>query len=119
MANWQGNAVVNYTSSDVPFTRIIEHKHFQLRGDEVYQKPITVISREYSMEWSDEAERCYTVNDASNNRLYERYAAMAAKEAGVMFGGRLAEFRYYDMDDVVARALADAEAAVCPLGCAV
>ena len=119
VTNWQGNAVVNYTSSEIPFTRIIEHKHFQFKGDEVYRKPVTVISREYSMEWSEDAERCYPVNDAANNRLYGRYAALAAKEANVIFGGRLAEFRYYDMDDVVAKALSDAEAAVCPLGCAV
>lgn len=105
VANWQGNAVINYTAADIPFTRIIEHKHFAMRGDEVYRTPVTVISREYPCEWEDGAERCYPVNDVQNNNLYTRYAAMAEAEPGVWFGGRLAEFRYYDMDDVVAKAL--------------
>ncbi len=105
VANWQGNAVVNYTAADVPFTRIIEHKHFAMRGDEVYRTPLTVISREYPQEWEEGAERCYPVNDDRNTSIYNRYAAMAEKESGVIFGGRLAEYRYYDMDDVVANAM--------------
>ncbi|MBD5224521.1 MAG: UDP-galactopyranose mutase [Bacteroidales bacterium] len=107
VANWQGNAVVNYTAADIPFTRIIEHKHFTMRGDEVHRTPVTVISREYPSEWEDGAERCYPVNDLRNTTLYDRYAAMAVQEHGVIFGGRLAEFRYYDMDDVVAKAIKD------------
>lgn len=103
MPNFQGNAVVNYTDSSVPYTRIIEHKHFEMFGDDVYACPKTVISREYSAEWHDGMEPCYPVNDAANSVLYSRYKALAQKERGVIFGGRLAEYRYYDMDDVIER----------------
>ena len=103
--NWQGNAVVNYTSREVPYTRIIEHKHFELFGDEVYKTPKTVISREYSTEWRDGMEPFYPVNDARNTALYEKYRALAAHEPNVIFGGRLAEYKYYDMAPVIEKAL--------------
>ena len=95
--NHQGNAVVNYTSSDVPYTRIIEHKHFETFGNAVYDNPRTVISREYSTEWMEGMEPFYPVNDTVNQRIYERYATLAGQEKNVIFGGRLAEYRYYDM----------------------
>ena len=103
--NWQGNAVVNYTSHEVPYTRIIEHKHFELFGDEVYKTPKTVISREYSTEWRDGMEPFYPVNDARNTALNEQYRALAAQEPNVIFGGRLAEYKYYDMAPVIENAL--------------
>lgn len=105
-ANYQGNAVINYTSADVPYTRIIEHKHFEAFGDDVYANPLTVISREYSAEWHDGAEPFYPVNDSRNSALYDRYKALADATPGVIFGGRLAEYRYYDMAPTIARALA-------------
>lgn len=105
-ANLQGNAVINYTSADVPYTRIIEHKHFEAFGDDVYSNPLTVISREYSAEWHDGAEPFYPVNDSRNSALYDRYKALADATPGVIFGGRLAEYRYYDMAPTIARALA-------------
>lgn len=110
VADWQGNAVVNYTHIEVPFTRIVEHKHFAMQGERLHDLPVTVISREYGMEWSDGAERCYPVNDAANTALYGRYHALAEAEPGVVFGGRLAEYRYYDMDDVVSSAVGAAQA---------
>lgn len=100
-ANWQGNAVVNYTSAEVPYTRIIEHKHFEMFGEDVYQEPKTVISREYSTEWHDGMESFYPVNDARNTALYERYRTLAEQETGVLFGGRLAEYKYYDMAPII------------------
>ena len=103
--NWQGNAVVNYTSREVPYTRIIEHKHFEMFGDEVYKTPKTVISREYSTEWRDGMEPFYPVNDVRNTALYEQYHALAAQEPNVVFGGRLAEYKYYDMAPVIENAL--------------
>ena len=103
--NWQGNAVVNYTLREVPYTRIIEHKHFEMFGDEVYKTPKTVISREYSTEWRDGMEPFYPVNDARNTTLYEQYRALAAQEPNVVFGGRLAEYKYYDMAPVIENAL--------------
>lgn len=103
--NFQGNAVVNYTSKDVPYTRIIEHKHFQMFGDRVYDNPLTVISREYSCEWHEGLEPFYPVNDDRNQRLYMRYKALADAEPDTVFGGRLAEYRYYDMAPVIARVL--------------
>lgn len=103
--NWQGNAVVNYTSREVPYTRIIEHKHFEMFGDDVYKTPKTVISREYSTEWRDGMEPFYPVNDARNTALYEQYRALAAQEPNVIFGGRLAEYKYYDMAPVIEKAL--------------
>ncbi|MFG6391994.1 MAG: UDP-galactopyranose mutase [Candidatus Amulumruptor sp.] len=103
--NYQGNAVINYTSADIPFTRIIEHKHFESFGQDVYANPHTVISREYSAEWHEGAEPFYPVNDSRNTDLYNRYKALADATPGVIFGGRLAEYRYYDMAPTIARAL--------------
>lgn len=100
MENYQGNAVVNYTDAETPYTRIIEHKHFEFGS-----QPKTVISREYSAEWKPGQEPYYPVNDEKNVQLYERYRALAEKEADVLFGGRLGEYRYYDMDKVIEAAL--------------
>lgn len=101
MPNYQGNAVVNYTEREVPYTRIIEHKHFEMFGDAVYQCPKTIISKEYSTEWKDGMEPYYPVNDGKNNALYQKYKELADKEEKVIFGGRLAEYRYYDMHQVI------------------
>lgn len=98
--NYQGNAVVNYTSADVPYTRIIEHKHFNFG-----KQPKTVISREYSSEWKKGDEPYYPVNDERNEALYKKYQALAAKEDKILFGGRLGQYKYYDMDKVIAAAL--------------
>jgi UDP-galactopyranose mutase len=103
--NFQGNAVVNYTSADVPWTRIIEHKHFELFGDEVSRIPHTVISREYSSEWKDGMEPYYPINDDTNNSLAEQYRKKALQEQNVLFGGRLAEYKYYDMAPVIEKTL--------------
>ncbi|MFS2808827.1 UDP-galactopyranose mutase [Parabacteroides distasonis] len=103
--NYQGNAVVNYTSHEQPYTRIIEHKHFEMFGAEIDACPKTVISKEYSTEWKDGLEPYYPVNDTPNNELAEKYRALAAKEENVIFGGRLAEYKYYDMDQVVSQVL--------------
>ena len=103
--NFQGNAVVNYTDSDVPYTRIIEHKHFESFGSAVYENPHTVISREYSTEWKPGMEPYYPINDRHNNTLAEQYRQLAAQERNVIFGGRLAEYRYYDMAPVIGNAL--------------
>lgn len=100
-SNYQGNAVVNYTDPDVPYTRVIEHKHFEMFGQAVYDCPHTVISREYSTEWKDGMEPYYPVNDEKNNRLYARYKELAEQEPNVIFGGRLAEYKYYDMAPVM------------------
>ena len=104
VANYQGNAVVNYTDRETPYTRIIEHKHFESFGQAVYENPHTVISREYSTEWKPGMEPFYTVNDARNSQLYARYKALADKEERIIFGGRLAEYKYYDMAPVMERA---------------
>lgn len=101
--NWQGNAVVNYTSADVPFTRIIEHKHFEMFGSEVYENPRTVISREFSTEWKEGMEPFYPVNDEKNQIIYLKYKELANREEKVIFGGRLAEYKYYDMAPIVAQ----------------
>jgi len=101
--NYQGNAVINYTERDVPYTRIIEHKHFEMFGQEVYDCPKTVISREYSTEWAPGMEPYYPVNDAQNAALYQKYWDMA-KQQGLKFGGRLADYAYYDMDKIVENA---------------
>lgn len=103
--NWQGNAVVNYTSPDIPYTRIIEHKHFEIFGNAVYDNPKTVISKEYSTEWHDGMEPFYPVNDSKNQDIYERYRELAEKESNVIFGGRLAEYKYYDMAPIIAQVL--------------
>jgi len=105
VANWQGNAVVNYTEREVPYTRIIEHKHFEMFGQAVYDCPRTVISREYSTEWKPGMEPYYPVNDAKNNELYQKYKALADQEKNVIFGGRLAEYKYYDMAPVIEQAM--------------
>ena len=105
-ANYQGNAVVNYTSASVPYTRTIEHKHFELFGDDVYRLPTTVVSWEYPAEWEPGREPFYPVNDDANNRLAAQYREMAAAKAPhVIFGGRLAEYRYYDMAPIVENVL--------------
>lgn len=103
--NYQGNAVINYTEREVPYTRIIEHKHFEMFGNEVYAVPRTVVSREYSTEWKPGMEPYYPVNDEVNSALYQRYKAFADQERDVTFGGRLAEYKYYDMDKVIEQAL--------------
>ena len=99
--NYQGNAVVNYMEKEVPYTRVIEHKHFEMFGQEVYTCPKTVISKEYSTEWKDGMEPYYPVNDERNNCLYRQYKELADKEEKVIFGGRLAEYKYYDMHQIV------------------
>lgn len=104
-ANYQGNAVVNYTEAEVPYTRIIEHKHFEMFGPDVDKNPKTVISREYSTEWVPGMESYYPVNDSRNSELYARYKALADKEGNVIFGGRLAEYKYYDMAPIVDKVL--------------
>lgn len=110
MPNFQGNAVVNYTDRDTPFTRIIEHKWFEFGKDEMGNGlPKTVISREYSSEWSPDDEPYYPVNDEKNGALYEKYKALAENEKNVLFGGRLGEYRYYDMDQVIFSALTAAQ----------
>ena len=103
--NFQGNAVVNYTEREVPYTRIIEHKHFEMFGQAVYDTPKTVISKEYSTEYKEGMEPYYPVNDERNNALADAYRALAEKEERVIFGGRLAEYKYYDMAPIIARAL--------------
>lgn len=104
-ANYQGNAVVNYTDTKTPWTRIIEHKHFETFGDKVYENPHTVISREYSTEFKAGMEPYYPVNNDRNNHLAEEYRKLSEKEQDVIFGGRLAEYKYYDMAPVIAKAL--------------
>ena len=101
MPNFQGNAVINYTDRETPYTRIIEHKFFEFGT-----QPKTVVSREYSSEWKPGDEPYYPVNDAKNGALYTQYKKLADQETDVIFGGRLGEYKYYDMDAVVASALA-------------
>lgn len=105
VANSQGNAVVNYTSADVPFTRIIEHKHFEVFGDKVYENPQTVISKEYPSEWKPGIEPYYPINDDRNTALYKQYKELADADSHITFGGRLAEYKYYDMAPVIASAM--------------
>ncbi len=100
MENYQGNAVVNYTEREIPYTRIIEHKHFEFGT-----QPKTVISKEYSMEWKPGIEPYYPVNDDANNALFEKYNALAKSDKNVIFGGRLGNYKYYDMDKVIEAAL--------------
>ena len=102
--NYQGNAVINYTEAQVPYTRIIEHKHFE-SGSPAWKNGVTVISREYPAEWTDGMESFYPVNDERNSALCQKYKSLADNERNVIFGGRLAQYRYYDMDDVIAEAL--------------
>ena len=105
VANYQGNAVINYTDREIPYTRIIEHKHFECFGQAVYDNPYTVISREFSTEWKPGMEPFYTVNNERNTQVYNRYKALADSEDNVIFGGRLAEYKYYDMAPVIERAM--------------
>lgn len=103
--NYQGNAVVNHTEREVPYTRIIEHKHFEMFGDAVYDNAKTVITREYSTEWKPGMEPYYPVNDDENEARYKQYKTLADQEENVIFGGRLAEYKYYDMAPVIEKAM--------------
>lgn len=103
--NFQGNAVVNYTDKKVPYTRIIEHKHFESFGKEVYDNPKTVISREYSVEWKSGLEPYYPINDSINMSLYQKYRDLTENRKNVVFGGRLAEYKYYDMAPIIEKVL--------------
>ncbi len=103
--NYQGNAVVNYTDRETPYTRIIEHKHFESFGQAVYENPKTIISREFSMEWQPGMEPYYPVNDDRNAALYQQYKSLADAEKHVLFGGRLAKYRYYDMSPTIEQAM--------------
>ena len=103
--NYQGNAVVNYTSHEQPYTRIIEHKHFEMFGQAVYDCPKTVVSEEYSTEYKPGMEPYYPVNDDCNNQLAEKYRQLASEELNVIFGGRLADYKYYDMAPIVEKVL--------------
>ena len=105
MPNYQGNAVMNFTDAETPYTRIIEHKHFEMFGNDVYKCPHTVISREYSSEWREGIEPFYTVNDERNNTLYQKYKALADQEKNVIFGGRLAEYKYYDIAPIIEKVM--------------
>lgn len=99
--NYQGNAVVNYTSHDKPYTRVIEHKHFEMFGAEIYNCPKTVVSEEYSTEFKEGMEPYYPVNDERNNKLAEEYRKLAEQEENVIFGGRLGQYKYFDMDPII------------------
>ena len=103
--NYQGNAVMNFTDAEVPYTRIIEHKHFEMFGDDVYKCPKTVISREYSTEWKEGMEPYYSVNDEKNMSLYQQYRALADQEPNLILGGHLAEYKYYDMAPIVEKVM--------------
>ena len=103
--NFKGNAVVNYTSHDVPYTRIIEHKHFEMFGQKVYDCPKTVVSEEYSVEYKDGMEPYYPINDERNNLLAEEYRRLAEAENNVIFGGRLGQYKYFDMAPVIEQVL--------------
>lgn len=104
-SNYQGNAVINYTEKEIPYTRIIEHKHFEMFGEEIDKHKKTVISKEYSTEWKDGMEPYYPVNDQKNSLLYSQYKELADKEENVIFGGRLAEYKYYDMAPIIEKVL--------------
>ena len=101
VSNYQGNAVVNYTEAEIPYTRIIEHKHFEMFGDEVEKITKTVVSKEYSTEWKDGMEPYYPINDEVNNELYQKYKELSERDEKYIFGGRLAEYKYYDMAPIV------------------
>ena len=103
--NYQGNAVINYTDKEVPYTRIIEHKHFEMFGNEVFKNAKTIITKEYPIEWKEGMEPYYPINDERNNKLYQKYKELADKEANVIFGGRLAEYKYYDMAPIIEQVL--------------
>ena len=104
-SNYQGNAVVNYTERDIPYTRIIEHKHFEYFRNEVYKHSKTIITKEYPTEWREGKEAYYPINNERNNLLYEQYRELALREENVIFGGRLAEYKYYDMAPIVRKVL--------------
>lgn len=104
-SNYQGNAVINYTEQNIPYTRIIEHKHFECFGNEVNKCSKTIITREYSAEWEEGKEPYYPINNDRNNTLYEQYRALASCEKNVIFGGRLTEYKYYDMAPIVKKVL--------------
>lgn len=104
-ANYQGNAVINYTDNIIPYTRVIEHKHFETFGQAVYDNPKTVISREYSTEWQEGMEPFYPINDDKNSELYTQYKQLAELETRVIFGGRLAEYKYYDMAPIIEKVM--------------
>ena len=103
--NYQGNAVMNFTDAEVPYTRVIEHKHFEMFGDDVYKCPKTVISREYSSEWKEGLEPYYSVNDERNMSLYQQYKKLADQEPNLILGGHLAEYKYYDMAPIVEKVM--------------
>ena len=103
--NYQGNAVMNFTDAEVPYTRVIEHKHFEMFGDDVYKCPKTVISREYSSEWKEGIEPYYSVNDERNMSLYQQYKNLADQEPNLILGGHLAEYKYYDMAPIVEKVM--------------
>lgn len=103
--NYQGNAVINYTSHNEPYTRIIEHKHFEMFGQDVYENPKTIVSEEYSMEYKDGMEPYYPINNRRNNMLAEKYRLLAENEKDIIFGGRLAQYRYYDMAPIIEQVL--------------
>lgn len=105
MPNYQGNAVMNFTDAEVPYTRIIEHKHFEMFGDDVYKCSKTVISREYSTEWKDGMEPYYSVNDDKNISLYNRYKELADQIPNLILGGHLAEYKYYDMAPIMEKVM--------------
>ena len=105
MPNYQGNAVMNFTDADVPYTRVIEHKHFEMFGDDVYKCPKTVISREYSTEWKDGMEPYYSVNDDKNMSLYNRYKELADQIPNLILGGHLAEYKYYDIAPIMEKVM--------------
>ena len=105
MPNYQGNAVMNFTDAEVPYTRIIEHKHFEMFGDDIYKCPKTVISREYSSEWKEGMEPYYSVNDERNMFLYQQYKDLADQEPNLILGGHLAEYKYYDMAPIVEKVM--------------
>lgn len=107
--NYQGNAVVNYTDRETPYTRIIEHKHFESFGEEIYKNNKTVISKEYSEEWRDDIEPYYPINNDRNDKLYLQYKTLAERKENVIFAGRLAEYKYYDMAPIVEKVLNEFE----------
>ena len=100
-SNYQGNAVINYTEREVPYTRVIEHKHFEMFGSDIDKCPKTVITREYSTEWKEGLEPYYPLNDERNTLLYKKYKELAENENDIIFGGRLAEYKYYDMAPII------------------
>jgi len=105
MPNYQGIAIMNFTDRETPYTRIVEHKHFEMMGDAAQQVPKTIITKEYPAEYSASAEAYYPINNEENNQRYQQYKALAEQEKDVIFGGRLAEYKYYDMDDTIAKAM--------------